>query len=84
VGRTESAASVTVTDTGSGILPEDLPRVFDRSFRGLSREDRAGAGLGLAIAKRIVELHGGRIFVESAPGAGARFTFHLSIHDGSQ
>ncbi len=83
VGRTEAGATVTVTDTGSGIRPEDLPRVFDRSFRGsdASREDRAGAGLGLAIAKRIIELHGGRIFVESAPGAGTCFRFHLSLND---
>ena len=81
VGRTGSTATVTVADTGSGILAEDLPRVFDRSFRGSSREDRMGAGLGLAIAKRIVELHGGRISVESAPGAGALFVFDLPMHE---
>ncbi|TLY68869.1 MAG: ATP-binding protein [Gammaproteobacteria bacterium] len=60
---------------------EDLPRVFDRAFRGsdASREDRAGAGLGLAIVKRIIELHGGRISADSAPGAGARFSFELPL-----
>jgi two-component system, OmpR family, sensor kinase len=81
VGQSRTAAAVTVTDTGRGIRPEDLPRVFDRSFRGsdASREDRAGAGLGLAIAKRIIELHGGRIDVESTLGVGARFTFYLPL-----
>jgi two-component system, OmpR family, sensor kinase len=78
VMRSETGAAVCVSDTGSGIRPEDLPRVFDRSFRGsdASREDRAG-GLGLAIVKRIIELHGGRIFAASTPGAGARFSFEL-------
>lgn len=84
VGRTGSAATVAVSDTGSGIPPEDLTRVFDRSFRGSSREDRMGAGLGLAIARRIVELHGGRIFAENAHGGGARFVFDLAVHDGRQ
>ena len=71
VSRTPTAATVCVADTGSGIRPEELPRVFDRAFRGAdaSREDRAGAGLGLAIVKRIIELRGGRISADSAPGA---------------
>lgn len=71
--------SISVSDTGRGIAPEDLPRVFDRSFRGAetSRENRTGAGLGLAIAKRIIEVHAGRISAQNVPGAGARFTFEL-------
>ncbi|HSD61857.1 MAG TPA: HAMP domain-containing sensor histidine kinase [Burkholderiales bacterium] len=70
---------VSVEDTGCGIPPEDLPRVFDRFYRGeKSRHDASGhAGLGLAIARRIVELHGGEISVASLPDAGATFAFAL-------
>jgi two-component system sensor histidine kinase BaeS len=83
VGRSPTAATVCVADTGRGIRPEDLPRVFDRSFRGSdsSREDRTGAGLGLAIAKRVIELHNGRISATSTPGAGARFSFELPLDE---
>jgi signal transduction histidine kinase len=69
---------IAVRDTGIGIAPEDLPRVFDE-FRqvgqGLARAE--GSGLGLALAKRFVELHGGRIWVESEPGQGSTFTVML-------
>jgi two-component system, OmpR family, sensor kinase len=79
VVRTATAVRVCVADTGTGIRAEDLPRVFERSFRGAdtAREARAGAGLGLAIAKRIIELHDGRIWAESTHGAGAVFSFEL-------
>ena len=71
---------VEVADTGEGIAPEDLPRVFERSYRGeksrTRREaDDPGAGLGLAIARGLVEAHGGRISAESLAGKGARFRF---------
>jgi signal transduction histidine kinase len=68
---------VEVMDTGVGIPSEDLPYVFDDFFRGRDVE-RTGAGLGLSIAKKIVEAHGGRIWVESpctADGEGSRFAF---------
>jgi len=65
-----------VADTGRGIAPEELPRVFDRFWQA-QRATRRGAGLGLPIARGIVEAHGGRIWVESTPGAGS--TFFLSI-----
>lgn len=74
---------VEVSDTGNGIPPEDLHRVFERSFRGdRSRApntacDDAGAGLGLAIAKGLVEAHGGGIHARSRVGAGSVFTFTL-------
>lgn len=74
---------VEVADTGEGIAPEDLPRVFDRSFRGersrTRREDEGtvGAGLGLTIARGLIEAHGGTIRVESRLGQGARFVFTL-------
>lgn len=63
-----------VRDTGSGIPAEQLPHVFDRFWQP-RRADRQGAGLGLAIAKGVVEAHGGRIWVESTPGQGSRFCF---------
>jgi len=65
-----------VEDTGPGIAPEDIPRLFDRFWRGKDHHE-AGSGLGLPIAKGIVEVHGGSIAVESRPGRGARFTFAL-------
>lgn len=80
--RAERAADgvrVTVRDSGDGIAPDDLPRVFEQFYRGEKSRSRAtgGVGLGLAIARGIVEAHGGRIGVESAPGQGARFFFIL-------
>ncbi len=66
---------VAVSDSGPGIPPDHLPRVFDRFWQGDAR--RAGAGLGLAIARGIVEAHGGRIRVESSDGAGSTFAFTL-------
>lgn len=67
---------VSVTDTGAGIPAEHLPHVFERFWRAEDSE-RRGAGLGLAIAKGIVEAHGGRIGVESAVGKGSTFYFTL-------
>ncbi len=77
--RTASSLEVEVVDTGEGIRPEDLPYVFDRFYRGEKSRSRAtgGAGLGLAIARGIVEAHGGSIRVESKAGHGARFVFVL-------
>jgi signal transduction histidine kinase len=77
--RTSSGIEVEVRDTGEGIRPEDLPYVFDRFYRGEKSRSRAtgGAGLGLAIARGIVEAHGGWIRVESEAGHGARFVFTL-------
>ena len=74
------AAIVSVTDSGIGIQPEHLSRVFDRLFRAHAADrSSAGAGLGLAIAKRIVEAHHGTIGVTSAPNQGATFTIQLPI-----
>lgn len=69
--------AVEVADTGEGIAPEDLPRVFERFYRGEKSRSRAsgGAGLGLAIARGIVEAHGGTISIDSAPGIGTRVRF---------
>ena len=75
---TDGRISVQVSDTGRGIAPEDLPHVFDRFFRSNPHSSSdGGAGLGLAIAQRIVELHGGRIKVQSAMLRGTTFHFDL-------
>ena len=69
---------VQITDTGHGIPPEDLPRVFERFYRGEAARTRAGgAGLGLAIARLIIEQHGGSIEAESTPGQGSTFRVRL-------
>ena len=79
----EREARITVKDTGAGIAPEDLPRIFDRFFRGVEAPRvTTGTGLGLAIVKRIVEAHGGTVKVESRPGHGSTFRVTLSLaHD---
>jgi signal transduction histidine kinase len=74
-----SGATITVSDTGIGIEPAELPRIFDRFFRG-SRASEArgsGSGLGLAIVRSIVEMHGGTVAVESRLGAGSTFRVTL-------
>ena len=68
----------TVADSGPGIPPEHLEHVFDRYWQAKSTA-KLGAGLGLSIAKGIVEAHGGRIWVESHPGSGAQFNFTLPV-----
>ena len=74
---------VEVADTGEGITAEDLPHVFERSFRGeqsrtrAEKDDAPGAGLGLAIARGLVEAHGGTMDVKSDLGRGSRFRFTL-------
>ncbi|MBI5305353.1 MAG: HAMP domain-containing protein [Chloroflexi bacterium] len=72
---------VSVSDTGAGLAQEDLPRVFERFWRGDKSRSRAGggAGLGLAIAKQLVVAHGGAIGVASDPGRGATFWFTLPV-----
>jgi signal transduction histidine kinase len=84
----EGAVQVTVTDTGPGIPPEDLPFIFERFWRGEKSRSRAGggAGLGLAIAKHLVQAHGGEIGVESPSTEGLKMdevregaTFYFSL-----
>jgi len=75
----ERWVTMTVTDTGLGIAPEDLPHLFERFYRGRSSDQTGtpGTGLGLSICKEIVDRHGGRIEVESTVGAGSTFTVWL-------
>ncbi|HEX6939023.1 MAG TPA: ATP-binding protein [Longimicrobiales bacterium] len=78
VERREDALAFCVSDTGPGVPPDQVRHVFDR-FWQTSRARRAGAGLGLAIAKGIVEAHGGCIGCESEPGRGSTFWFAVPI-----
>jgi signal transduction histidine kinase len=88
----DGAVRVAVRDTGIGIAPEDQERIFEefhqaRHARGTAGADgsppREGTGLGLALARRFVELHGGRLWVESQLGAGSTFIFTLPLRQGA-
>jgi len=77
------SVAIRIEDTGSGIAPEVLPLIFERHYRGQRRaqgEEADGAGLGLAITRRIAQLHGGSVDVESEVGRGSRFTLRLPLH----
>ena len=80
--RDDAGVSITVADDGEGIPAEHQPRIFERFYRADAARDRerGGAGLGLAIAKALVEAHGGTISVASSgPGTGATFTVSLPV-----
>ncbi|MCU1385952.1 MAG: phoR 2 [Acidobacteria bacterium] len=77
VKRDGEAALLRVRDTGPGIPPDELPRIFDRLFRGDTSRTERGLGLGLSLVKAIVEAHAGSVEVESEPGRGAAFTVRL-------
>jgi len=83
--RANGTVEVSVTDTGVGIAPEDQEAIFEE-FRqvGHAARKREGTGLGLALARKFVELHGGRLWVKSAVGHGSTFTFTIptSPHAG--
>lgn len=74
----DATVEFAVRDTGPGIAPEDLPHIFDRFWQS-RKTARAGVGLGLAIAKGIVESHDGGMRVESELGSGSTFTFTLPV-----
>ena len=74
-----------MTDSGIGIAPEDQPKVFEE-FEQVGTADavkKEGTGLGLPLAKRFVELHGGRMWLDSEPGEGSRFSFTLPARQGA-
>jgi signal transduction histidine kinase len=83
VGKVESKARITVSDTGPGIPEEDLPHIFERFYRGeksrTRQKDGKGFGLGLSIAYWIVRNHGGQIDVESTVGQGTTFYVWLPL-----
>ncbi len=79
--RHDGAVAIAVTDTGVGIAPADQAAIFEE-FRQVGSDEtrkQEGTGLGLTLAKKFVELHGGRIWVESEPGRGSTFTFTLPV-----
>jgi GAF domain-containing protein len=82
----EDGITVSVSDTGIGIAPEDQAAIFEE-FRQVGREDarkQEGTGLGLTLAKKFVELHGGRIWVQSQVGQGSTFSFTLPVRSGER
>ena len=82
VSQDDGRATVTVTDHGVGVAPEDRPHLFEAFRRGSRARGIAGLGLGLAVARRIVEAHGGRIELDSAPTAGSIFHLILPVTSG--
>src|SRR6185369_8993000 len=76
----QKAVTIAITDTGIGIPPEHLPRIFERFYRidAERSRDAGGTGLGLAIVKHIIEAHGSSVEVSSALGTGTTFSFRLN------
>ncbi|NTW97553.1 MAG: GAF domain-containing sensor histidine kinase [Oscillochloris sp.] len=74
---------ITVSDQGMGIAPHDVPHIFERFYRGRGEYVASGSGLGLYIAAEIITQHGGRIWAESNPGAGACFSMTLPVRRSS-
>jgi signal transduction histidine kinase len=72
-----NADAIRVSDTGAGIPERDLPRIFDRLYRGDQSRATRGLGLGLSLVRAVIEAHGGTINVSSTPGAGSTFTIRL-------
>jgi signal transduction histidine kinase len=75
VAASDDGVDVAVRDTGKGIAAQELPKIFERFYRGSAREP--GTGLGLSIARNLIRLHGGDITVASEPGRGSEFRVHL-------
>jgi signal transduction histidine kinase len=82
--RTRDHALLTVTDTGVGIPADDLPRLFRRFHRGRNSAGYPGNGLGLAITRAVVDLHGGQVRAASEEGQGTRLEIELPLADRDQ
>ena len=84
---TDGVVEVAVKDTGSGISPDDQELIFEEFQQARAADPgkrREGTGLGLPLSRKFVELHGGRLWVESAPGAGSTFRFTLPLRQESE
>jgi len=79
----DGSVEIAVSDTGVGIVPEDQEAIFEE-FRQVGTADKKveGTGLGLALSRKFIELHGGRIWVKSEVGAGSTFTFTFPVRRG--
>jgi two-component system, OmpR family, sensor histidine kinase KdpD len=75
----EGGLVVEVADKGPGMPEEDLPRLFEKFYRGPQKEHKSGAGLGLSICKGIIDIHGGAITAQNRPGGGAVFRFTIPL-----
>jgi heavy metal sensor kinase len=75
----ENQVVLTVRDSGRGISPEDLPKIWDRLYRGDRSRSEKGLGLGLSLVKAIIHAHEGRVEAESEPGKGSTFKIHLPL-----
>src|SRR5436305_2930022 len=75
--REDNRAVLRVQDTGIGIPPAELPRIWERLFRGDQSRTERGLGLGLSLVKAVVEAHGGTVTVDSTPGHGSTFAVSL-------
>lgn len=78
---TEGGLTIRIQDRGEGITPDEVPRLFQRYFRGRTAQGKPGAGLGLYLVEKIVHGHGGTIHVQSTVGWGTTFTIHLPLRD---
>jgi signal transduction histidine kinase len=82
-GRQDGAVEISVRDTGGGIAPEDQEAVFEEVRQvGTAAKKVEGTGLGLALSRKFIELHGGRIWVKSQVREGSTFTFTLPVRRG--
>jgi signal transduction histidine kinase/CheY-like chemotaxis protein len=83
VNADEQWLTVQVKDTGPGVQPSDAERIFEPFFRGITttKIESGGSGLGLSVSRQLLEVHGGKIWMESQPGVGSNFSFRLPVND---
>ena len=77
--RSDGTAVLRVRDTGAGIAPDDVPKIWDRLYRGAHGRSQRGLGLGLSLVKAVIQAHGGEVVVETAPGEGSEFRVMLPV-----
>jgi signal transduction histidine kinase len=84
LARANGEAQIRVVDRGVGISPEEQTKIFEQFYRVPTRDNEGipGTGLGLTLVRHIAEGHGGRVTVESTPGEGSTFVFHLPLEEG--